>query len=174
MKCLQVHGQQAAPVASAAAQGGTFTTFDVPGAVAYNEFGINPPGAIAGSYYDGITFHGFLRTSGGTITTFVAPGSGCSLSAFKLCSIPFGINPAGTITGYYSDASNVFHGFLRTSDGTFTTFDPPGSVNTIPNAINPAGAITGWYDDANGQHGFLRSGDGHSPRLIPQVPAPVP
>jgi hypothetical protein len=32
-KCLQLHGQRAAPVVSATAKAGTFTTFDVPGAV---------------------------------------------------------------------------------------------------------------------------------------------
>ena len=29
-------------------------------------------------------------------------------------TIPQAINPAGAITGYYFDASNVSHGFLRT------------------------------------------------------------
>src|ERR1700730_629771 len=31
LKCLQLRGQRAAPVASAAAKAGTFTTFDPPG-----------------------------------------------------------------------------------------------------------------------------------------------
>ncbi len=53
------------------------------------------------------------------------------------------------------------HGFLRARDGTFTTFDPPGSVSTVANAINPAGAITGPYVDVNiVEHGFLRARDG--------------
>ena len=54
------------------------------------------------------------------------------------------------------------HGFLRASDGTFTTFDPPGSVSsTGAFSINPAGAITGSYADASGtDHGFLRARDG--------------
>jgi hypothetical protein len=34
--------------------------------------------------------------------------------------------------------------------GTFTTFDPPGSVETVPYAINPGGVITGPYYDAAG------------------------
>ncbi|MBV8812029.1 MAG: hypothetical protein JO033_25455 [Acidobacteriaceae bacterium] len=35
------------------------------------------------------------------------------------------INP-GAITGDYSDASNVSHGFLRAAHGDITTFDVPG------------------------------------------------
>ena len=38
-----------------------------------------------------------------------------------------------------------------------TTFDPPGSIETIPNSINRSGAITGYYFDGNIFHGFLRS-----------------
>jgi len=50
-----------------------------------------------------------------------------------------------------------YHGFLRAPDGTFTTFDPPGSQGTSPVAINQAGATTGSYYDANFiAHGFLR------------------
>jgi hypothetical protein len=56
----------------------------------------------------------------------------------------------------------VYHGFLRAPDGTFTTFDPPGSGATQAYGINPAGAITGYYCDARFQvcHGFLRAPDG--------------
>ena len=50
---------------------------------------------------------------------------------------------------------------LRAPDGTFITFNPPGSEFTAPFAINPAGAITGYYVDANfGVHGFVRAADG--------------
>ena len=43
---------------------------------------------------------------------------------------------------------------------TITTFDAPGSVETIPNDINDGGAITGFYFDGNIFRGFLRSHDG--------------
>ena len=67
----------------------------------------------------------------------------------------------GVITGQYTDASNVQHGFLRAPDGNITTFDPPGSVSTEPTSINPAGAITGYYRDASrGWLDFLRDRDG--------------
>ena len=61
------------------------------------------------------------------------------------------------ITGYYADANGVGHGFLRTHDGSFTTFDAPGAAGTFPSNVASTGAITGNYLDANGtSHGFLR------------------
>ncbi len=59
--------------------------------------------------------------------------------------------------------NNVYHGFVRDRDGTFTKFDPPGT-GTIPfsgtfaYAINDGGVIAGNYlDNSNLNHGFLRS-----------------
>jgi uncharacterized membrane protein len=148
----------------------TFITFDVPAAV-YGTvpIGINPAGTIAGYYIDtappfGYTFHGFLRTRDGTISTFDAPGGvngtlpgGATVNEGGPC-----IDPAGAITGTYLDASNVYHGFLRARNGTFTTFDVPGAVNgTNGQAINPNGAIMGYHFEASGgAHGFLRDRDG--------------
>jgi hypothetical protein len=63
--------------------------------------------------------------------------------------------------GYSYDVNGVQHGFQRSPDGTFTTFDPTGSTYTMPSGINIWGAITGFYDDATGlQHGFLRAPGG--------------
>jgi hypothetical protein len=38
-------------------------------------------------------------------------------------TLPQSINPAGAITGYYTDASGLSHGFVRAPDGAITTFD---------------------------------------------------
>ena len=46
-----------------------------------------------------------------TIITFDAPGSGTGPGQG---TIPLSNNPADAITGYYIDASNATHGFLRT------------------------------------------------------------
>jgi hypothetical protein len=153
----------------------TYVTLDVPGAF-YGTLpvGINPAGAIAGVYADaGAVSHGFVRAPDGTITTFDAsgagtgPGQGTMLGPGHVggyCG-PV-INPAGTITGYYVDVNDAFHGFLRARDGSITTFDAPGAGNgfgqgTNPVAITPAGAITGYYVEASyAQHGFLRARDG--------------
>jgi hypothetical protein len=71
------------------------------------------------------------------------------------------MNDSGTITGYYIDANNIFHGFVRAADGTITTFDPPNSTVTGPFGINSAGTISGAYQDLNyTEHGFLRAADG--------------
>jgi hypothetical protein len=78
----------------------------------------------------------------------------------------------GQSRGYYIDTGDLFHSFLRASDGTLTTFDPPGAtcslstsnVCSVSSGINPAGAITGEYQTASKPfsvvHGFLRAPDG--------------
>src|SRR5213078_3601035 len=85
-----------------------------------------------------------------TITTFDAPdagtGPGQGTNAFS-------ITAEGAIAGRYSDAGDVFHGFLRTPDGAITTFDVPGAgtgpgQGTRAANINPAEAIAGRYIDA--------------------------
>ena len=94
--------------------------------------------------------------------TFDVPGAGTGpfQGTFGIAN-----NPAGAITGYYADASNLNHGFLRAPDGTLTTFDAPGAgtgpgQGTFPFCNNPAGAITGWFADANNvNHGFLVTGE---------------
>ena len=98
----------------------------------------------------------------GTFVTFDAPGAGTGLYEG---TYPFAIDPAGVITGFYQDGSNVYHGFLRVWDGTVIVFEVPGAgtgsgQGTIPLAISPAGAITGFYCDAVTCHGFLRARDG--------------
>jgi predicted membrane protein len=75
---------------------------------------------------------------------------------------PVSINATETITGFYSDAAFLNHGFLRAPEGTITTFDAPGAAQgTFPQQINPAGTIAGYYTDASSvNHGFVRAADG--------------
>jgi hypothetical protein len=101
------------------------------------------------------------------IITFDAPGAGTGSGqgtgcfAYTDCSVL--INNFGAITGYYLDANNVFHGFLRSPEGKFTTFEAPGADTTandyngtFPYTINDQGVITGYYIDVNNvSHGFL-------------------
>jgi hypothetical protein len=95
----------------------------------------------------------------GTFVTFDVPGAG---TGNNQGTVPASINPAGEITGYYVDANDLFHGFLRARNGTFITIDVPGAVNgTQPTSINPAGAITGSYTDTESlTHGFVRKANG--------------
>ena len=112
---------------------------------------INVWGAITGSYQDAnIVFHGFLRSPEGRFTTFEAPGADTTAGSFNGTS-PNSINDLGVITGYYTDANGFSHGFLRSPDGKFTTFDVTGAggFGSFPIAINLEGAIVGYYTDAN-------------------------
>jgi hypothetical protein len=126
---------------------------------------INQFGATAGYYIDSNSVvHGYLRDPWGRITTFDIPGAGAlGIGCFSDCSL--GLNNFGAITGYFADANNVFHGFVRSPWGQVTTFDAPGAdtadgsfSGTFPVSINDRGEITGYYLDANGvSHGFLLS-----------------
>ena len=152
---------------------GRLTTFDVPGAGTglYQGTGcpgcsrpINLFGANAGFYIDGNSVvHGYLRSPAGKITTFDPPGEGSQgLGCFADCSM--GLNDLGAITGYYLDANNVYHGYLRSPDGKFLTFDAPSADltandfnGTFPVSINDWGVVTGYYVDKNNVvHGFVR------------------
>jgi hypothetical protein len=143
---------------------GTITTFDAPSVSTGFEtlsISINPAGTITGFYYDTNNgMHGFVRAADGTITTFDvhAPGTGTGRG---VGTRPLCINPAGEISGFYWTGYEIAHGFVRTADGTITTFDAPGTTGgTFALSINPRGEITGWYSGANGgRHGFLRKPD---------------
>jgi hypothetical protein len=61
----------------------------------------------------------------------------------------------------YWDANYVTHGFVRAANGSFATFDPPGSVYVIADTlgINSAGTVVEQYVDANSVgHGAVRAG----------------
>jgi hypothetical protein len=99
---------------------GELLRFDVPGASsAAGTFdgtfpsSINNRGTITGNYIDSKELiHGFLRSPGGEFTTFDAPGVS-SVAASGFGTFPESINDAGVITGHYTDAVGINHGFLR-------------------------------------------------------------
>ena len=104
---------------------GQATTFNTPGdaSLGANCFsdcplGLNDWGAITGVYFDanGVG-HGFLRTPDGEVGSFDAPGAANVTPQapwYWMGTLPYSINDEGVITGYYIDANNVSHGFLRT------------------------------------------------------------
>ena len=160
------------------AKDGTFTTFEAPGAGTgvgqgtqpATIDGLNPEGAVAvayvntGSFFSGTqVLHGAVRAPDGTFTEFDVPGAGTGPGQG---TNPSGINPAGTIPGFYIDSSGVNHGFVRAKDGTITTVDVPGAgtgagQGTVVASINAPGNFDGWYIDGSGvAHGFLRSKQG--------------
>jgi len=77
------------------------------------------------------------------------------------------LNGEGSITGFFGDLSNVYHGFIRRRDGTITVFDAPEAgigiyQGTYAASINWEGTITGYVLDSNYvAHGFVRSRDGY-------------
>jgi hypothetical protein len=86
-----------------------------------------------------------VRYSSGAISAFDAPDAVNGTQAMA-------ISPTGAIVGIYTDANLRNHGFLRTSNGAFTTFDPPGQINVFapfsfaPDLyIDENGVITGTY-----------------------------
>src|SRR6266567_299782 len=126
-------------------------------------------GVLAPTGFSG-TSDGFLNSSNTpligpqpTITTFDAPGAGTGPGQG---TPPFAINPTGAIAGRYIDASDAFHGFLRTPEGAITTVDVPGAgtgpgQGTRASNINPSDAVAGRYiDPSDVSHGFLRASDG--------------
>jgi hypothetical protein len=151
---------------------GRLTTYNVSGAGTGSYQGTGCPGCsrpinlfgeIAGYYIDGnYLVHGYLRSPWGEITTFDPPGEGPNgIGCYADC--PMGLNDLGEITGIYLDANNVIHGFVRTPEGKFSTFEAPGADTTandfngtFPVSINNQGTITGYYIDLNNvSHGFL-------------------
>jgi hypothetical protein len=136
---------------------------------------INAFGIIAGGFEDNsgnFVHHGFVRNAEGKLKTFDVPGAG--IGSYQGTGCPgcaLGLNQLGAIAGIYSDANSVNHGFLRSPDGKFTTFDAPGAgtgsyqgtgcPSDCPVSLNDWGAITGIYIDANFvYHGYLRSPEG--------------
>ena len=99
---------------------GTFIKFEAPGADTTTPFNgtfpqsINDFRAIAGYYLDvNEVYHGFVRSREGKFTTFDAPGADPNPGDYN-GTFPSTINLFGAITGFYVDASNVYHGFIRT------------------------------------------------------------
>lgn len=101
-------------------------------------------------------------------------------SAFTTFEVPvanagtvvFGMDTAGDLAGVYADpaVANYVHGFVRSAQGTFTTFDAPGVAatngshdphGTIPFRFDSAGDVVGFYTDATrASHGFIRAAGG--------------
>lgn len=144
---------------------------------------INAFGTIAGGWADNsgnFVHHDFLRRADGKLTTFDAPGAGTGSNQGTGCPGCFsGLNQFGATAGIYIDANNVQHGFLRSREGKFTTFDAPGAgtdtyqgtgcPSDCPTILNDWGAITGVYIDANYvPHGYLRSPEGKFATIDPQ------
>ncbi len=136
---------------------------------------INFFGLGVGNYMDNTTNlvqHGFIRQADGTLTRFDAPGAGTGPGQGTGCPGCFaGLNQLGEIGGIYTDSKTVYHGFIRTPNGKFTSFDAPGAgtgnsqgtgcPSDCPVILNNKGALTGAFIDANNVlHVYLRGPEG--------------
>ena len=147
-------------------RGGTYTSFDPPGAVGTAALGISlSSGDIVGFFADNNGQHGFLMNASNltSSTALNFPGAVNTRAT--------GINDAGDIVGVYFGTSGVNHSFLL-SGGRFTSLDVPGAIDTEAWGINDVGQIVGY--DLRGDiqsftepgfpapvaevHGFLLSG----------------
>ena len=99
---------------------------------------------------------GFVRFPGGSINSFVLPGEPDSLY--------MGINEAGFIFGNDLVLGPVIGSgrvadrqvYLRSPNGTMTSFGFPGSLYTMATSMNDSNVITGATDQGRDSFGFLR------------------
>jgi hypothetical protein len=130
--------------------GGTFTEYDVPGAVSTTVLGINDVADFTGSFsYGSGIFQGYVSV-GGTITSFTVPGA--------LLTLAYEINNSNQLAvGYYIDSSGIVHGYFRDANGALHfPIDPSGSVGTILFGDNNRNWVVGRYADSSGvTHGLF-------------------
>jgi hypothetical protein len=114
---------------------------------------INGRGDVAGYTTKNRHDAAFLRKASGRTSIFLKQ-DGAVISAS-------GINNASTVVGT-APGGAYRAGFLRTKDGTITTFDAPGDTDgTFVRGINDQGTIAGTFADGGGNdHGFVRAADG--------------
>jgi hypothetical protein len=127
---------------------GTFTDFNVPGALQTTLLSINDPGDFTGDFDDGSgIFHAWFSV-GGTITSFSVPGA---LSTFAY------ERNNRLVVGYYIDSAGVPHGYFRDTNGALHfPIDPSGSVGTILFGLNDRNWVAGRYADSSGvTHGLF-------------------
>src|SRR6476659_7180905 len=130
--------------------GGTFTEYDVPGAVSTSVLGINDVADFTGSFsYGSGIFQGYVSV-GGTITSFSVPGA--------LLTLAYEINNSKQlVVGYYIDSSGILHGYYRDASGALHfPIDPSGSVATVLFGLNDKNWVVGRYADSSGAtHGLF-------------------
>jgi uncharacterized membrane protein len=130
---------------------GTFTEYDVPGAVQTNLFSINDAGNFTGGFDpDGSGIFQAFVGGGGTITSFSVPGA-LSTFAYEIN------NNKKLVVGYYLDSSGIPHGYYRDANGALHfPIDPSGSVETVLFGLNNRNWVVGRYADSSGAtHGLF-------------------
>ena len=163
---------------------GVFTTIEHSDGADYPTVltGLNNSGTIVGYCSDCFPTnvgYSFIVHPDGFFTEFAVP---VNEESYTEQTIAESINADGVIAGWYGDCGNGCEsgaggGFVRSPQGLFTLFSPPGTLMTPPGtdlfspdntgqslkaprtlSINLQGAVTGSYTDAaNARHGFVRN-----------------
>jgi len=151
---------------------GRFTTIDIEDAGAEMAEGtfvgnINDWNEVSGQFYDAQgTAHGFVRAPDGNMTTFDAPGAGTGSGQGTNACCATSLNDRGEVSGWFIDADNVLHGFVRKANGNLIPFEGPGAgtlagQGTAAWSTAPFGEVTGEIvDENNVLHGYVRDRDG--------------
>jgi hypothetical protein len=139
---------------------------------------LNASGTVVGYYSVDGNIASLISNPDGFSTSFVLPIEAGDNDG-TWATVAESLNADGVIAGEYSVcsypcATTHAGGFVRSPQGVFTLFNPPGPIVTslVPHqvlggvplttphrlSINQAGTITGSYIDAEGaQHGFTRN-----------------
>ena len=142
---------------------GKITEFDPAGSTFTETNAIDLLGNIVGFYFDAnFVGYGYLRDPLGNVTVIDAPGADHTPGNFN-GTFCVGVIPTGEIEGVYVDSNFVLHGFTRSPQGKYTTYNVPAAgtgpgQGTLPESNDDFGDIAGNYFDANGvSHGFFRN-----------------
>jgi hypothetical protein len=129
---------------------GTLTTFDVPGHAGTRPRGLNDEGWMVGQYADASIVAAFVMSPDGKFDRFHFNRS---------LTIPFAINSAETVTGYFGDYVNGTTGFVRHADGNVEKFNPGGRRDNYTTicCINSGGEVAGSVLIYNEDRGFIRT-----------------
>ena len=131
--------------------GGTFTEYDVPGAVSTNVLGINDAAEFTGTFDpDGSGILQAFVSVGGTLTSFSVPAA--------ISTLAYEINNSNQlVVGYYIDSSGILHGYYRDTNGALHfPIDPSGSVGTVLFGVNDRNWVVARYADSSGvTHGVF-------------------
>jgi len=161
---------------------GVFTTIGFGDGGAYSTVvtGLNASGTVVGYGESDVDLFSFISDPDGASTLFALPKVGGECDNYRQSTVAETINADGVIAGLYSlyidpCVTMTVGGFVRSPQGVFTLFSPPGTIVTLPVepglvfggetltpphqlSINQAGTITGSYVDAEGaKHGFVRN-----------------
>ena len=129
---------------------GTFTDFNIPGALQTTLLSINDVADFTGDFDDGSGIFQAWVSVDGTITSFSVPGA-LSTFAYEMT------NSTELVVGYYIDSSGILHGYYRDANGALHfPIDPSGSVATILFGLNDRTWVVGRYADSAGvTHGLF-------------------